>query len=449
MPAPALVVQTTYAELLERSAASSFSEAFPEDGNFTAKTVKGRRYWYLQAQTGNGRSQRYVGPETPELVKRIERHREIRDDERERRALVSTLVRSYGLPAPMSRIGEVVFALAKAGIFRLRSVLVGTVAYQSYPAMLRMKLPRALLQTTDVDVAQFTSVSVAAGDNTRPMLTVLQEVDKTFRRIPHTSGAEFTTSYSARGGLRVDFLTPNVGPDSDEPQRLPALQTDAQPLRFLDFLIHDPEQAVVLYGSGVPVLVPAPERYAIHKLILTVRRRMSTGKQDKDLYQAQMLIEPLLEKRPRELAAVWEEAYARGRTWRQLLLDGMSQLEPDVRDVLLKALKRTREILPRIDLTFDGSVARYDSTREVVIFAGEALGHLVQCSVSREALEDYFGANNLDRVGRLEAFHKNRSEIEGMIRTIYLTWPIVTPGGVLLATADVEELRKRARRKSS
>lgn len=446
MPAPTLIVQTTYAELLERAGAGSFNEAFPEDGNFTSKTVKGRRYWYFQAQTGNGRSQRYVGPETPELLKRIEQHREIRDDERERRALVSTLVRSYGLPAPVSRIGEVVSALAKVGIFRLRSVLVGTVAYQCYPAMFGMRLPRALIQTTDVDIAQFTSISVATGDKTPPMLDVLKEVDKTFRQIPHTAGSEFTTSYSARGGLRVDFLTPNVGPDSDEPQRLPALQTDAQSLRFLDFLIHDPEQAVVLHGSGVPVLVPAPERYAIHKLILSVRRRMGPAKRDKDLDQAQMLIDPLLKKRPRELAAVWEEAFARGPRWRQLLLDGMSRLEPSVRDLLLKALKRRREILPGMNLRFGGSAPRYDSTREVVTFTGEALGDSVQCSVSREALEDYFGANNLGRAGRLEAFHKNRSEIEGMIRTMYLTWPIETPGVALLTTADVEELRKRATR---
>jgi hypothetical protein len=442
MPAPALVVQTTYAELLERSTASSFSEAFSEDGNFTSKSIKGRSYWYFQATNANGRSQRYVGPETPELLKRIERHREIRDDERERRALVSTLVRSYGLPAPASRIGEMIEALAKAGIFRLRSVLVGTVAYQCYPAMLGMKLPGALLQTGDVDIAQFTSVSVATGDQTPPMLNVLKEVDKTFREIPHTASSEFTTAYSARGGLRVEFLTPNVGPDTDEPQRLPALQTDAQPLRFLDFLIYEPEQAVVLHGSGVPVLVPAPERYAVHKLILSVRRRPGNPKRDKDLNQAQMLIEPLVEKRRRELIAAWEEAFSRGPTWRQVLLEGMTRLEPQPRDLLLKTLGRTRQILVGVDLTFHDSEARYDSRHEVVVFAGEALRRPVECAVSREALEDYFGADNVDRAGRLEAFHKNRSEIEQMARTKYLTWPVEAADAVLLGAADIDKLRQ-------
>jgi hypothetical protein len=41
MPAPQLVMQTTYAELLERSANAAFNDAFAEDGAFIAKTIKG------------------------------------------------------------------------------------------------------------------------------------------------------------------------------------------------------------------------------------------------------------------------------------------------------------------------------------------------------------------------------------------------------------------------
>ena len=80
MSAPKLIMQTTYAELLERCANAAFSEAFAEDGTFIAKTVKDRRYWYFQAGTGESRTQKYVGPETPELSERIARHRELRDD---------------------------------------------------------------------------------------------------------------------------------------------------------------------------------------------------------------------------------------------------------------------------------------------------------------------------------------------------------------------------------
>jgi len=77
-----LVAQTTYAELLERCDASSFNQAFSEDGTFSSKTIKDRRYWYFQTSTAHGRVQRYVGPETPELLVRINHLRELRDDER-------------------------------------------------------------------------------------------------------------------------------------------------------------------------------------------------------------------------------------------------------------------------------------------------------------------------------------------------------------------------------
>ena len=188
-----------------------------------------------------GRAQRYVGIETPELLERIERHKEIRNDERERSALVSALLR-LGMPRPTPETGSVIAALASAGIFRLRSVLVGTVAYQTYSSMLGEKLPAQSLRTDDIDIAQFKNVSVAVDEQIPPILEVLKGVNSTFRPIPHIVDGRRVTSYQVEGGLRVEFLTPNEGPDTDKPQRLQSLQTDAQPLRFLDFLYTNPNR---------------------------------------------------------------------------------------------------------------------------------------------------------------------------------------------------------------
>jgi hypothetical protein len=337
MAPPPLVLQTTYAELLERCAAAAFDASFAGGGAFTRKTINDRRYWYFQSTVEGVRSQRYVGPETPELLKRIEHHQETIADERERRSLVSTLVRSYGMPQPISEIGRIVEALAKAGVFRLRGVLVGTVAYQTYSAMLGSKLPISVLQTGDVDIAQFKNISVAVNDQTPPVLDILKEADKTFHAVPTIHG-EQVTSYAAKGGLRVDFLTPNKGPDTDKPQRLPALQTDAQPLRFLDYLIRDPEPAVILHGAGAYVNVPAPQRFAVHKLMIARRRREGVAKRDKDVRQAEALLSLLLKKRRHELKSAWEEAYKRGKEWRRLLNEGLDDLSPDVRDEMRDAM---------------------------------------------------------------------------------------------------------------
>jgi len=340
VPPPSLILQTTYAELLDRFREAAFRDAFGEDGSFVSKSIKGKRYWYFQTNGEGGRRQKYVGPESPDLQERIARHRLARDDERERRALVSTLVRSFGLPRPTKEIGDIVEALANAGVFRLPGVLVGTVAYQVYPAMLGARLSQAILQTGDVDIAQFQSGSIAVEDQITPVLDLLRSVDQSFRPVPHIR-ENAVTSYTAAGGLRVDFLTPNEGRDSDVPKPLRALQTEAEPLRFLDFLIYDPEPAVLLHNSGVCINVPSPQRFAIHKLIVSRRRRQGDAKQDKDIRQSAALLDILCKKRPYETRSAWQEAYGRGRTWQKLLTEGVNSLPPETRDKLREVVGRS------------------------------------------------------------------------------------------------------------
>jgi hypothetical protein len=246
------------------------------------------------------------------------------------------------------------------------------------------------------------------------------------------------TSYTAKGGVRVDFLTPNRGGETGEPQALPALQTDAQPLRFLDYLIHEPEPAVILHDAGIYVQVPSPARYAVHKLIVSRRRQEGAAKRGKDIQQAEALLRVLAEARPHDLKQAWDEAHARGPRWRQLLSEGLSEVNGFTRDLTLKTVGALRSSLPGLDLTFNNPPARYDFSRDVVTFSGEALGKAVPCAISREALDDHFGTDGLDNEGRVQAFLKNRSKIEQMAKLKYLSSPIEEPDSVLLKTADIK-----------
>ena len=90
-------------------------------------------------------------------------------------------------------------------------------------------------------------------------------------------------------------------------------------MRFLDFLIYAAVPAVVLHGGGVRVNVPAPERYALHKLIVATRRSVDGRlKAAKDVDQASALIHALVETRQADLLRdAWEEANARGPAWRK------------------------------------------------------------------------------------------------------------------------------------
>ena len=431
-----LMLQTAYAELLDRTRSAAFAEAFPADGAFIVKTVRGRRYWYFQATSANGRGQKYVGPETKELLDQIDRHKSARAYERDQRSLVALLSRTGNLPRPLPVIGDLVAALANAGVFRLRGVLVGTVAYQTYPAALGCRLPATSLQTNDVDVAQFEDVSAAIGDITRPMADILREVNKSFRPVP-TTHRQLVFSYAADTGLRVDFLTPNRGRETEEPRNLPALGTAAQPLRFLDFLIRDPEPAVLLHGMGVLVSVPAPQRFALHKLIVARRRREGDPKRDKDIFQAQSLLNVLTDRRPHELRDAWQEAFGRGKTWQRLLGEGLGLLHPATRDRVLQTVGAPRMVVPGLDLRFVPERAGYDALRDEVRFSAFAGQSRVSCAVGRAVLESLVGDNSLDREGCLRVLHDYRNKIEQALRTRFLTQPVEALEDLRLTHADL------------
>jgi hypothetical protein len=74
-------------------------------------------------------------------MERLKQAREgLREREQRRRALVQML-RVKGVPRADAASGKVVQALARAGVFRLRGVLIGTHAFRLYPLILGATLP--------------------------------------------------------------------------------------------------------------------------------------------------------------------------------------------------------------------------------------------------------------------------------------------------------------------
>jgi hypothetical protein len=337
-----LAAQTMFAELLSRCLDADFDEAYDERGSFLKKRIKGRAYWYHQRKIENKLVSRYVGPVSDKSVsERVEHFADIKSDFAGRREMVRALV-AAGLPATDALTGKVVEAMWKASFFRLRGVLVGTVAYQAYAGLLGAKLTSAALQTQDVDFAQFWGISKNVGDSMPPILDVLRGVDPTFREIPNLADPLVATGYRNASRYKVEFLTPNRGSAKFQgrPARMPALGgAGAQPLRHLDFLVHEPERSVLLYGGGVPVTVPRAERYAVHKLIVAAERE-NQAKARKDIMQAEQLIGILSEQRPLELAEAWEIASAAGPRWRTKLARGRARLGAQGEATLAHAIAR-------------------------------------------------------------------------------------------------------------
>ncbi len=337
-----LAAQTLFAELLQRSLDAEFDAEYRENGAFVRKRSKDREYWHFQWREGEKIRNKYVGPVSDAgITDRVQRFSTLKASFKRRQTLVRALI-AAGLPTPDPLSGRIVEAFWKAGFFRLRGVLVGTLAFQTYAGVLGVELGRRPLMTQDADFAQFWGVSENIGESLEPPLTILRSVDETFREVPHVSDPFVSTRYRNARDYLVDFLTPNRGSDEHQgrPARMRALAgTGAEPLRHLDFLIHEPERSVLLHGGGIPVTVPRAEAFAVHKLIVALER-INQAKSAKDIEQAGLLIEALAVKRPAELAEAWRKAWNAGRQWRRKLESARARLLSETQATLMDTVER-------------------------------------------------------------------------------------------------------------
>lgn len=339
-------VQTLYAELLEQTIHAEAEAAVlgVSQGSFVSKTIKGGTYWYLQRMEGDRKRQIYLGKESPSLVSWIEEVRQARarsaTDEAQRARLCSMLA-AGGAATEAAATGKVLQLLAESGVFRMGGILVGTQAFGVYGNMLGVRFDQQALRTQDVDLAQDRAIGIALAQETAPV-----DVEQTltgaglgFFAVPSLDARQPSTSYKIRGReLRVDFLTPLTGSESSAPVFLPSWRVSAHPLRFLDYLIEGPAQAVVLTATGTLVNVPDPARFAFHKLWISRRRPVSEQtKAVKDLRQAGDLLEVLSEDRPGDLLVAWE-ALGGSASARENIVSAMRKLPSELKTKLADLL---------------------------------------------------------------------------------------------------------------
>jgi Protein of unknown function (DUF1488)/Fic/DOC family len=101
--------------------------------------------------------------------------------------------------------------------------------------------------------------------------------------------------------------------------------------------------------------------------------------------------------------------------------------------------QRVRWALESHTLVFPDETEKFDFDREVVVFFGQDGKARVRCAISREALDDDFGADNRNKV---EVFQENRKVIEEEARQKYLAGDTETDGSILIHTGELAR-RKR------
>lgn len=288
-------------------------------GDFVTKTVKGVVYHYFQSTLPGGRIQIYIGPDSGEARRLIEAkksgEKDVSADEKMLQRLASQVI-AGGVRPVLPDIARIIHRLADCGLFHVGGVLVGTVAFQILGAQLGVTWASEARATQDVDFASDTNVALAVPDLQADVPAAIESLQMGFFPVPRLSRTEPSTSYAVRGKtLRVDLLT-TARKGVTAPVFIRRLNAAATPLKYLDYLIDEPNAAVLPAGDPCLVRVPQPARYALHKLIVSQERdATATDKKRKDLLQARLMIDLLKEDRPGDITLAWEHLAKRGATW--------------------------------------------------------------------------------------------------------------------------------------
>lgn len=345
-----LTARTLYAELREMGLAMGATENLGDlPGTFVTKGIKGRTYLYHQYRDLDGRlRQRYLGP----------------DDEKTRASILRVRARHTEREADLSRLDElraafvgsgatvtphptlrVIRAFADAGVFLGAlggAVLVGTHAFNVLANQLGVRWSTHMM-TQDIDLAaepRNDTIDIAVSDLQSSAPEILGQLAMGFIPIPQLDPREPSTSFRIRGQeLRVDLLTPLLGKPRG-PIFVPAFGSQAQPLRFLDYLIAEPMPAIVVGQRAMALVsVPRPERFAFHKLLVSESRTAAFAtKAAKDRLQALQVLEVLIEEAPDGLAEAKTELVARGKSWG---------------DKLARALRKVGKAAPEVQAFVD------------------------------------------------------------------------------------------------
>lgn len=295
-------------------------------GSISTKQVKGKRYLYAVVSDGGTKSQVFIGPaDNPEAQAAAEEYRQAELQAKQRRSTVSAL-KTARLPAPSLQVGKILATIGNAGLYDHGITLVGTHAYRLFPPLLGHFLPSSALATNDVDIS---AASFVAADAEVDFETVLKRADPSFKPVWHADDQR-PRIFRASNQLTVDILTRQKR-GGRSPVIVDGLGVAAEALAFQEYLTEETIDAIALYGAGVRVRVPVPARYAVHKLIVAGRRGSNNAKAEKDLRQAQELIDILLENDDSALENALDDARGRGKSWKTAINRSLKQIGREAR----------------------------------------------------------------------------------------------------------------------
>lgn len=306
-----LSLLTTYQDLLDRH---RFRPRPDPEGSILLVGSNGLKYWVARQRIGDRVVEKRIGPDNDENRAISAKLKSANDSLAGWRRDTGTLVaqlRAAGAPTPSPGTGKLINAMERVGFFRSGGVLAGTHAFGLYELELGVRLEQLLAMTEDVDVVADRSVHLFANQG----ISLVQSLNGLGLQPVQSPMSAHPVRWRTEDGILLDVLSPR-GRGGQDAVHLKGLGVWGQALPFIEFALKDPIDAVLLYREGILVRVPAPWRYAVHKLIVaSLRTGIHAAKSTKDRAQAAVLIEAMHESRPHELGEAYRQALATGPAW--------------------------------------------------------------------------------------------------------------------------------------
>ncbi len=320
-------LQTLFADLIQKRYGA------PLGGTVYARERDGIEYYYAKIPVARTRIDTFIGKVGDPLAE--DQVRKLRDGlvEGQHRRKTVSILRSAGFASLDNFLGATLDALAHAGLFENGAVLIGTAAYTASEAHVGAFLPQPTLMTGDLDFA--TADLTLSAEPPEPLKTILKRADPTFDAVMQLDPRKLPSRFRNSDGILVDVITPARSRSDTNPMPIHALNAGAAPLQHVDWLIEQPIKTVALWGTAVPIAIPQPVRLAVHKLILAQSRNPADRlKRQKDLAQAQALIEALNKTDLFGLEDAISSARAEGPRWSNKLDRSLAELDRLAKDKL-------------------------------------------------------------------------------------------------------------------
>jgi hypothetical protein len=224
-----------------------------------------------------------------------------------------------------SRTYATLASLHNHGVFAAGGMLIGS---HAYGVLLNRLGARAVAYSTeDIDIARREALAFQTLPDAG-FLEMLRDSGIEFVEVPRLDRKSPSTSYKQRGRsqFHVDLLVPS--PNEQFPVvPVPELKAHATGLPYLEYLLAESQMGVLLAREGCcAVRLPLPERFAVHKLLVSRLRTGPGVKSDKDVLQSAVLCAVLADHHPGALESALAAVPRRARKYLALALASARRL---------------------------------------------------------------------------------------------------------------------------